>query len=116
VAYGTPTVIGASASATLPAPVRETASASRATVIVKAPADARVTVNGQPATLDSTEQRFTTPTLEPGAVYAYTFKAEVTRDGRPVSRTQRVQVEAGREVRVDFSELAAPPGAPVASR
>ena len=90
---------------TLPAPAREVASANAATVIVKAPTDARITVNGQATALTQEEQTFTTPALEPNQNYVYVFKAEVTRDGKPIARTQRIRVRAGSEARVDFSEL-----------
>jgi uncharacterized protein (TIGR03000 family) len=99
------TVAAPTAAPTLPAPAVEAAPANAATVIVKAPTDARVTVNGQATALAQEEQVFTTPSLDPNQNYVYIFKAEVTRDGKPVARTQRVRVRAGQEARVDFSEL-----------
>jgi uncharacterized protein (TIGR03000 family) len=77
-----------------------------ATVIIKAPMDVRISVNSQPTERQSAEQIFTTPDLQPGKTYSYDFKAEVQRDGQTVIRTQTVTVRAGRESRVDFSDLA----------
>jgi uncharacterized protein (TIGR03000 family) len=76
-----------------------------AAVVVQAPLDARLTVNGQAMTRTAAEQTFTTPALEPGQLYAYVFQAEATRDGKAVTRTQRVTVRAGEESRVDFMDL-----------
>jgi uncharacterized protein (TIGR03000 family) len=76
-----------------------------AAVVVQAPLDARLTVNGQAMTRTAAEQTFTTPALEPGQLYSYVFQAEATRDGRAVTRTQRVTVRAGEESRVDFMDL-----------
>src|SRR5437660_1253881 len=42
-----------------------------ATVVVKAPADVRLMVNGQATPLNRTEETFTTPNLEPGNSYSY---------------------------------------------
>jgi uncharacterized protein (TIGR03000 family) len=93
----------------LPEPVQtspEATGPAPATVIVKAPMAVRITVNGQPAERQSAEQVFTTPDLQPGKTYSYDFKAETVRDGQTVTRTQTVTVRAGRESRVDFSDLA----------
>ncbi len=89
-------------SATAPAP---------ATVVLKAPMDVRITVNGQPTERQSAEQVFTTPDLQPGKTYSYDFRAEATRDGKTVTRTQTVIVKAGQESRADFGDLMAA-GAP----
>jgi uncharacterized protein (TIGR03000 family) len=76
-----------------------------AKVIVKAPADAVITVNGQETTRRKTEELFLTPDLRPGYTYAYLFKARAVRNGKTVNRTQRILVRAGQESRVDFSDL-----------
>jgi uncharacterized protein (TIGR03000 family) len=77
-----------------------------ATVIVKAPADVKMTVNGQATALRGTSEEFLTPELKAGHVYSYVFKIEAIRDGKPVTRTQRVVVRAGQKSEVDFSDLA----------
>jgi uncharacterized protein (TIGR03000 family) len=93
----------------LPDPKKEKdqAGSAPAKVIVQAPADVRVTVNGQAAEMKSTEQAFATPDLRVGATYSYVFKAEAVRDGKTVTRTQEVFVRAGEEARVNFNDLAA---------
>ena len=48
---------------------------------------------------------FQTPKLEPGRTYAYTLKAEVTRDGRTLSETRQVTLRAGKPVTVEFGEM-----------
>jgi uncharacterized protein (TIGR03000 family) len=78
-----------------------------ATVIVKAPADVVITVNGQLTTRRSPEEAFLTPDLNPGRSYAYEFTAELTRGGEKVIRTRRITVRAGGRARVDFSAIAA---------
>ncbi len=53
------------------------------------------------------EQTFTTPELTPGKAYAYDFRVrvEVVRDGKTVTRSQKVTVQAGRQSQADFGEL-----------
>jgi uncharacterized protein (TIGR03000 family) len=84
----------------------QTLEAAPATVIVKAPLDVHITVNGQATERKTAEQVFTTPDLQPGKSYSYDFAAEAVRDGKTVTRTQTVIVKAGQESRVDFSDLA----------
>jgi uncharacterized protein (TIGR03000 family) len=79
-----------------------------ATVLLKAPTDVRVLVNGQPTQRAAAEQTFVTPALEPGRTYSYEFTAEAVRDGKTVTRRQTVYVRAGRQSRVDFTDLAKP--------
>ena len=67
--------------------------------------DATITVNGQSLDHARAEQVFTTPDLEQGKVYAYDFQAQVVRDGKTVTRNQKVTVKAGQQSRADFSEL-----------
>jgi uncharacterized protein (TIGR03000 family) len=75
-----------------------------ATVVVKAPADARLTVNGQPTAMKGSEQTFATPDLEVGRTYAYLFQVESTQDGKTVSRTRRLIIQAGQRAEVDLNE------------
>jgi uncharacterized protein (TIGR03000 family) len=110
VVYPAAPVAVAPAAPAAPAMPKAVASArdpARATVLVKAPADVTVTVNGQATTRRSTEETFLTPPLESGKTYAYVFKAEATRDGAPVSRTRRITVRAGQRSEVDFTDLRA---------
>ena len=88
-----------------PAPPPQAASSFQATVVVKAPLDAGIVVNGQSVGHTKAEQVFTTPDLTPGKSYVYDFRAEVVRDGKTVTRNQKVTVQAGRQSQADFSEL-----------
>ncbi len=71
-----------------------------ARIIVSLPADAKLTFDGAPTTSTSTERIFVSPDLQPELEFRYTLRAEVLRDGRPVSVEQTVAVQAGRETRV----------------
>jgi uncharacterized protein (TIGR03000 family) len=94
----------------LPAPTRQSTLGNSARLIVKAPTDARVTVNGYETRRTTAEEGFITPALEPGQTYTYEVKAEATREGRPMLVRQRVKVLAGQESVADFSELNVPSG------
>lgn len=77
-----------------------------AKLTIKLPAEAKLFVDGVEAPLTSAERTFNTPTLEPGKDYVYTLKAEVAREGRTLSETKRVNFQAGKEVTVEFKNLA----------
>jgi uncharacterized protein (TIGR03000 family) len=96
----------AMAGAYAPVTVVNTASANTATVVIKAPMDVRISVDGQATARNAAEETFTTPSLEAGRTYQYVFKAEAMRDGKTVSTTKRVLVQAGRLAEADFSDLA----------
>jgi uncharacterized protein (TIGR03000 family) len=81
--------------------------ANAATVVIKAPTDASVTVDGQLTQRSAAEETFTTPALEPGRPYQYVFEVKAVRDGKTVSRTAKIVVEAGKQSEVDFSDLGA---------
>jgi len=104
-------VIGSAPAATppaqpaIPAPKQETRLNTPATVLVKAPADVRITVNGQPATRRATEETFTTPVLQAGQTYYYVFEAEAVRNGKPITLKRHVQVRAGQQSQVDFRDF-----------
>jgi uncharacterized protein (TIGR03000 family) len=69
-------------------------------LVVTLPAEARLTIDGAPTKLAVAERTFQTPELEPGKIFHYTLVAEVMRDGKPVTTTQKVAVQAGQETRV----------------
>jgi uncharacterized protein (TIGR03000 family) len=73
-----------------------------ARVTVRLPADAQLWVNDVACPLTSDTRSFVTPRLERGQRYSYTLRAEVRRDGRPVTQTRRVNIAAGRQVNVRF--------------
>lgn len=76
-----------------------------ARVTVKLPADARLYVDGVKCPLTSATRSFDTPELDAGRSYYYTLKAEVDRDGETRVARQRVLVEAGKQVTVEFKDL-----------
>lgn len=77
----------------------------RATIVVHMPADAKLTVDGKATRATSAVRRFVTPPLESGQGYHYIFKAEIDRDGEPITVTKRVDVRAGanEEVTLQFT-------------
>lgn len=93
----------------LPPPGKQASAGQVATVIIAAPADVQITFNGEKVALKGTEQAFITPELEADATYSYLVEARTVRDGQPVTRSRKLTVTARRQVRVDFSELAAVP-------
>jgi uncharacterized protein (TIGR03000 family) len=79
-------------------------SADRAKLSFNLPKDAKLYVDDQPVdTADAGS--FQTPVLEKGRVYYYEVRAEVMRDGKPVSETRRILVKCGAVIRTDFSAL-----------
>jgi len=89
------------------------AEAAPAFLVVNLPAEAKLTIDGNATKLSTSERTFQTPELEPGKVFHYTLVAEMTRDGQPVTTTQKVAVQAGKETRVT---LEMPAAANVAAR
>jgi uncharacterized protein (TIGR03000 family) len=87
---------------------QESRAGNTATVVIRAPAGVRVTVDGQDTGRQAPEATFNTPALQPGQTYSYQFKAEVVRDGQPVSEVKKVLVRAGERSVVDFNHLAPP--------
>jgi uncharacterized protein (TIGR03000 family) len=87
---------------TPPAKGAETETDTAATVVVTLPADARLTVDGNPTKSTSERRTFVTPPLQTGADYVYTLQAEVIRDGRSVVQAQRATVRGGRTTNVSF--------------
>jgi uncharacterized protein (TIGR03000 family) len=104
---------GTPAPAPAPAPIEkggkvgggdEANAAARATIIVSLPADARLLVDGYLTTSTSAQRVFTSPELAPGQDYHYTLQAEIVRDGRVLTASERVTVRAGIENRVTLSQ------------
>jgi uncharacterized protein (TIGR03000 family) len=81
-------------SAMLPAP---------ATIVVDLPAEARLSIDGDPTTSTGGQRVFVSPELNPGRDYHYTLKAEIVRDGKPVAVAQEVAVRAGEETQVTLT-------------
>jgi uncharacterized protein (TIGR03000 family) len=66
-----------------------------ASLIVHLPADARLTIDGDPTRSTSGARWFVSPPLEPGKTFHYNLRAEVVRDGKRLTETRRVAVRAG---------------------
>jgi len=77
-------------------------------ITVNVPADAKITINGAPTTSTSTVRVFATPELTSGTVHYYTFNAEVVRDGKIYTATERVAVEAGANTNISLSPNVGP--------
>jgi uncharacterized protein (TIGR03000 family) len=91
----------------LPPPMKDGTGVAptRARLIVELPADAKLYIDGQAMKTTSALRSFNTPELEPGQLYYYEVKAEVLRDGKPVSQTKRVILKAGEVVRAGFTGM-----------
>lgn len=79
----------------------------RATVIVRLPADARLSADGRQLNLAGAERKFVSPELPTDQEFVYRFKIEYERDGETVSVTKKVPVRAGASVTVEFADLTA---------
>ncbi len=60
----------------------------RAKLVVELPADAKLFIDNQPMKTTSEKRSFNTPTLEKGQTYYYDLRAEVMRDGKPLTETK----------------------------
>jgi uncharacterized protein (TIGR03000 family) len=79
---------------------------TQATVVVELPSDATMMIDNYVSDLTSETRTFVTPDLVQGRDYYYTIKAEVIRDGKKVTQSQKIFVRAGRTTRVEFGEMA----------
>jgi uncharacterized protein (TIGR03000 family) len=79
---------------------------STASIKIDLPAGAKLYVDGKLTDAPAPSQTFSTPRLANGQTYAYTFRAEVVRDGQKHSDTQRVLFQPGESLRVSFPGLA----------
>lgn len=77
-------------------------------VTVNVPADAKVTIDGNPTISASTVRVYATPNLASGTVHYYTFAAQVVRNGRVYTTTERVAVEAGAKVQLTLNPNVGP--------
>jgi len=79
-----------------------------AIVTVNVPADAKVMIDGNNTISTSSVRHYATPNLAPGTVHYYTFAAEVVRDGKVFSTTEKVAVEAGAKVVITLNPNVGP--------
>jgi uncharacterized protein (TIGR03000 family) len=75
-------------------------------VLVSSPVDARVKLDNTISLSNAPVRKFGIPSLRQGKKYEYTVKGEVVRNGRTLTATKMITIEAGQEIRVDldFSE------------
>lgn len=84
-------------------PVAPTEKTDRATITVKLPPGATLYVDDKKNSSGEPVRQFTTPPIPVGKEYAYNMKAEVIRDGRPETITQKVSFKAGDKLVVDLT-------------
>ena len=70
---------------------------------VNVPADAKVYLQDQLMTVEGTQRRFVTPTIEAGDQHLYTVKVEVVRDGKTITKTAQTTVALGQEAVVSVA-------------
>jgi uncharacterized protein (TIGR03000 family) len=85
--------------------------AEPARVAITLPSDAKLLFNGAVATGTGESRTFATPALQYGMDYGYELTAEVIRDGRVQTITERVVVRAGETAKVTLN-----PGVVTASK
>jgi uncharacterized protein (TIGR03000 family) len=81
-------------------PEGESAGPAPATLTVRLPADARLSINQATTQAGAAVRTFETPPLKPGKEYYYTLKAELVRDGQSLTTTERVAVRSGEKKQV----------------
>jgi uncharacterized protein (TIGR03000 family) len=101
------------APAPAPQPAPPPAATERATITVRLPAGAALFVDDRKHPSADPVRQLSTPPVPAGREFSYTMRAEVVRDGRPESLTQKVAFRAGEKVTVDFTGLS---GSPLAAR
>ena len=84
------------------ASLRPTPAGGAVTVVVRVPADAEVWFEGVKTKQTGTERRFVSPPVLPGR-YTYDIRATWKENGREVTRSRRVAVQAGGTYRVDLT-------------
>jgi uncharacterized protein (TIGR03000 family) len=104
VAVFPPTFTGFSPAAAPPPPLTAASVAGRrALVHVEVPANATVWFNGAQTRQGGRLRTYETPALESGYPYTYDVKARWEQDGKPVERTQRIEVYPGGRITVAFA-------------
>jgi len=77
----------------------------RALVHVRMPAGAKFYANDREMPLLSPDTVFATPPLEAGKEYFYDFKVVARQEGKTVTRTKRVGIRPGMEVRLAYEDM-----------
>jgi uncharacterized protein (TIGR03000 family) len=89
---------------TLPKPKAEAAfEPNVARVLIKAPVEMVIRINGETIKHDQDEMTYRTPQLEMGQAYTYEVQTEIMKEGKPVKETKQVSVKAGQQTVMDFT-------------
>jgi uncharacterized protein (TIGR03000 family) len=72
-------------------------------ILVKLPADATLTIAGDPTTQTGPSRLFASPKLQPGKKYNYELVATWSRDGKPATVKRVVEIQAGKQTEVDLT-------------
>jgi uncharacterized protein (TIGR03000 family) len=86
---------------------------TRAQVLVRVPADAKLFADGQATALAGAERVFSTPELTPGRDFQYTLKIEYVDGTETKTASKQVMVRAGHRTVVDFTEQSEKASSPV---
>lgn len=79
------------------------ATSTRARLVVELPEDAKLFVDDTPTKSTSSRRVFVTPPLQAGQSYYYILRAEMQRNGQPISVRGRVIIRPGQEVSVSLT-------------
>jgi uncharacterized protein (TIGR03000 family) len=83
-----------------------------ATVEMILPAKCKVYLDDKLIRSTAGTHRLDTPPLEKNRNYSYTFRVEIEQDGKSVTFTKKITVQAGATVKADFTDLATAPADP----
>jgi len=75
-----------------------------ARIVVKLPADARLTIDGAATRSTSAVRTFESPTLKAGRTYSYVLEARFTKDGEEVVVSKKVEVTPGKTTEVELNK------------
>lgn len=89
----------------LPKP-KSTSTSAR--IVIEVPANAKLYIDGQLLKDASGERLFYTPTLNPGEKYFYDVRIELVKNGKSISESKKVIVQAGDMLRESFNGLGEP--------
>jgi uncharacterized protein (TIGR03000 family) len=95
----------------IPPPKKEGSEAkapTKAKLIVELPSNATLYIDDHKMTAGTDHRVFNTPELDSGETYFYMLRAEVVKDGNPVTVTKRVIVKPGDAITADFRDISAP--------
>jgi uncharacterized protein (TIGR03000 family) len=76
----------------------------QASIRLNVPADAKVFVNDRPTTSTGESRNYVSRNLMAGRTYAYDFRVEFQRDGKPVIENKSIHLEAGKSIEMSFGE------------